>query len=268
MGATVKVVVVGGGVVGLACAYFLHRRGADVIVVERQRCGEAASSGNAGWISRSISTPVAAPGVLGQALRWVTNPESPFFVRPRADVDFLRWTWGFARACSESRYNAAVRALVRLGAGTNELLDELATDGVSFEMHEAGLLFVATSQEALAEYAGLLTSVQAGGYDEPFSALDRKSALELEPALSDRVVGALYAPADRHVRPESLTRGLAGRLRNDGVQILEEQAGIALARDRARWRVEAPAGAITADVVVVAAGAWSPSLLKIGRAHV
>src|SRR5687767_7352648 len=94
-----RVCVVGGGVIGLAISWTLARRGADVVLVERDRCGEAASAGSAGWITPGLSAPVPAPGVMRQAAKWMLDADSPLLVRPRADLDFLRWSVKFARSC-------------------------------------------------------------------------------------------------------------------------------------------------------------------------
>src|SRR3954451_1285472 len=105
-----RTVVVGGGVIGLATAWSLARRGADVAVVERDRCGAATSSGNAGWIPPGLSAPIPGPGVLRQAARWMLDSRSPLLVRPRADLEFLRWTWRFARSCRAGAHRAGTAA--------------------------------------------------------------------------------------------------------------------------------------------------------------
>src|SRR3954452_17198087 len=105
-----RTVVVGGGVIGLATAWSLARRGADVTVVERHRCGEATSAGNAGWVTPGLSAPIPAPGVMRQALRWMLDRDSPLLVRPRVSRSFLSWSWRFARACRPGPHAAGTAA--------------------------------------------------------------------------------------------------------------------------------------------------------------
>ena len=104
------VIVIGGGVIGLCCANALRQAGADVTVLERGTVGQGASLGNAGWITPSLSAPLAAPGVTAQALRWMLKSDSPLLVKPRLQPAFLRWCWRFWRSCSRPRYEAGLRA--------------------------------------------------------------------------------------------------------------------------------------------------------------
>ena len=87
-----KVAVVGGGVVGLSCAFALSRGGADVTVYERGRVGEGCSRGNTGWICPALSAPLPAPGVMGGALRGMFHRDSPLLISPLLGPSFLRWS--------------------------------------------------------------------------------------------------------------------------------------------------------------------------------
>ena len=107
-----RVVVIGGGVVGLSCAYELERAGAEVTVVERARCGGATSLGNAGWVVPSISIPMPAPGVTARALKMLFKHDGSLRLRPRLDPNFLRWCWRFWRSSSRERYEAGLEALM------------------------------------------------------------------------------------------------------------------------------------------------------------
>src|SRR5262249_42945637 len=124
-----KVAIVGGGVIGLACAWYLRRGGAEVVVLERDAVGMAASRGHAGRITPGLSNPLPAPGVTRQALRWMLRSASPFLLRPRLDGSFAAWLWRFWRSCRRDRYLAGMRAMLALNARTMELYDELAADG-------------------------------------------------------------------------------------------------------------------------------------------
>ena len=102
-----KVAIVGGGVVGLCSAYALRRAGAEVVLLERNALGRGASEGNTGWISPTISTPLAAPGVLRSGLRSAFDPRGALVIRPGLDTAWLRWLWAFRAASARPRYRAA-----------------------------------------------------------------------------------------------------------------------------------------------------------------
>jgi D-amino-acid dehydrogenase len=243
-----KVAVVGGGAVGLCCGFELARRGADVVVYERDRVGGGCTRGNTGWICPSLSAPLPAPGVMGAALRGMLRPASPVRIHPLVGPAFLRWSWLFWRASTPERYREGTVATTGLAVGAFERFDELRAAGVAFEMHASGMLVGALTEAGLEEYVTMVGDAQRAGYDEPVHVLDGDEVRALEPAASDAVVGGVHMPAERYVRPESLARGLADALRRGGAEVREEAEVRSVAE-------------LEADVVVVAAGAWSGSLL-------
>ena len=260
-GSDVSVAVVGGGVIGLCTAYALVRRGATVTVIDRDRCGASTSSGNAGWVTPGLAAPVPAPGVVRQALRWMLDPESPFLVRPRLDPSFLAWGVRFWRASGASRYRAGLRATLDLARPTNDLFDAMERDGVDFEMHRDGLLYLVRSAEAVESWRAMYDELAALGFDGQVELLDREGVRAIEPGVADAVEAGLIARVERHVRPESLIGGLRRALIGHGVDIQESAEVSELIGMRDGWRVRTSAGAIDADRVVVAAGVWSRELL-------
>jgi D-amino-acid dehydrogenase len=257
----VKVAIIGGGVIGLACAWYLQEEGAEVIVLERDKAGMAASRGNAGWITPGLSNPLPAPGVALQALRWMLRSDSPFLLRPRFDLDFAAWLWRFWRSSSRERYLAGMRATLALNARTFELYDRLVADGVEFEMHKDGLLFLFLDSRAAEEEAAVLEDLRRHGYAGEVRRLTVSEAQELDPAVGDGVKGSFLASAERYVRPESLTSGLAFALRKKGVELREGVEVTAIAAGRGGWCIRTADEEVAAERVVVAAGAWTGRVL-------
>ena len=243
-----RVAVVGGGVVGLSCAFALKRAGADVAVYERGRVGEGCSRGNTGWICPGLSAPLPAPGVMGGALRGMLHRDSPLLISPLLGPSFLRWSWDFWRACTPERYKAGLEATVALTKSAFSDYDELREAGVELELHSTGMLVAALTEPGLDEFAAMLTEAEEAGYEGPVRVVSGEEARELDPALSEAVIGGVYAPSERYVRPESVSNGLAAWLRANGGKV-EENASVD------------DLDALDADAVVVAAGAWSGALL-------
>src|SRR5690606_18391956 len=135
-----KVVVIGGGIIGLSTAWELHRRGEEVVVLDSRSAGMAASAVNAGWVSPAMG-PVPGPGLMAQSMKWMLNPESPLYIKPRLNAGFLAWLYRFWRACNADAYDAGVEATGALGRGTMEIMDQWVADGINFEMHQYGLLY-------------------------------------------------------------------------------------------------------------------------------
>jgi D-amino-acid dehydrogenase len=264
-----SVAVVGGGVIGLACAFELHRNGADVTVLERGAIGGGVSGGNTGWIVPSMTSPLPAPGMVREGLRQLVTRGDAFVLRPSPDPSFVRWLWQFRRSCTPARFDAGVRALLALNRRTLELFDRYQDEGVRFEMHATGLVIAARSVDGLEHYRRLFRRLRELGYEggEP-DELAGDELAELEPALDSRtVVAGLHARVDRYVRPEALVAGLAERLRSEGVRVVEQCELTQLERRKGGWELSTTGGAEAADRVVVAAGLATRRLLPglLGR---
>jgi D-amino-acid dehydrogenase len=262
-----RVVVIGGGVIGLACAYELRKRGADVAVLDARQMGAAASWGNAGWIVPSLSGPVPEPGLTLTALRWLFKPDSPLYIRHRPDPEFVRWMWSFWRHCNARDYQAGFDAMAALNRRTMERYDSWQAEGVEFEMHAQGLLFAFVTQDGLRKHLEEHAHLEAYGYAPPAP----RSGDEIraaEPILSTHVVGGFLIERDRHVMPASLTAGLSRRLEDTGADLRPGAAvsGFRRAPEGAHEQVVAvdtPSGPVEADVFVLAAGAWSARLARM-----
>jgi D-amino-acid dehydrogenase len=245
-----KVAVVGAGVVGLACAWELARAGAEVAVYESGTVGGGVSRGNAGWICPSISSPLPAPRMVREGLLQLVRRKGAFVLRPSLDPTLARWLWTFRKHCTPDAFEAGTRALLDLNQRTMELYDRYSDEGVEFEMHEDGLLIAALSEAGLSPHRQFAQLLHRLGYEGAIDELDAAAAAELEPALDrERIAGALHARLDRHVRPESLTAGLARSLRAAGATIHEHHPVESLDHVRA-------------DRVVIAAGLGSVSLVR------
>jgi D-amino-acid dehydrogenase len=259
-----RVAVIGAGVVGLACAWELRRRGADVVVLERASVGGGVSRGNTGWVSPSFTYPLPAPGMVREGLRQLVTGGDAFVLRPSLDPASVRWLWGFRRNCSSARFDAGIRALLALNQRTLELFDAYRDAGVAFEMHTAGLVVAARTPGGLDLYRRTFQRLRELGYKGgSIDELDAEALAALEPALDrTQVVVGLHARVDRFVRPEQLTAGLAARLLADGVEIHEGCEVRTLARKTGGWALETTSGHVAAQRIVVAAGLPTAPLLR------
>lgn len=260
-----SVVVVGGGVIGLACAWELTRGDAAVTVIERGDIGGGVSRGNTGWVVPSMTAPLPAPGMVREGVRQLVTRGDAFVLRPSLDPAFVRWLWRFWRSASPARFDAGVRALLALNRRTLELFDAYRDAGIRFEMHSSGLVIAARTVIGLHHFKDVFRRLRALGYEggEP-DELDRDALTELEPALDrNNVEAGLHARVDRYVRPEELTNGLADRLRDEGVRILEGCEVVDLQRNPDGWTLTTNTGDVRAEKVVVAAGL--PTARLLGR---
>ncbi|MFF2110093.1 NAD(P)/FAD-dependent oxidoreductase [Rhodococcus koreensis] len=255
------VAVIGGGVVGLSTARSLRRRGEDVTLIERGSIGQSASGVNAGWITPSLSTPLASPGIVGLGLKHAFDPNGALPIRPRLDTDWIRWLWKFARASRPAAYENGVRALLHLNKHTLDLFDELRSEGVNFEMHSAGILALAQSSDGLGWFTQLFEHLLPMGFPGRVEYLSGDEARRRDSSVGPGVKAAAHTSIDRHVNPESLLEGLHERITEMGVTVLQDTPVKSLSPARAKWSIRTPNETITVDRVVVALGAATNAVL-------
>jgi D-amino-acid dehydrogenase len=253
-----RVAVVGGGVVGMACAFELRRAGADVVVLERDRIGHGTSLGNTGWVCPSFTYPLPAPGLVAEGVRAALSRDGALAIRPGLDPSYLRWLWAFRHNCNRDAWLRGMRAFVALNRHTTALVDDYRSAGVAFEMHDAGLLLAALERRKLDSYVAVFRDLSALGFEGGVREVSGDEARELEPVLSERVSGGVLAEVDRWVHPLSLTQGLAAWAAGHGVELRE---GVTVS-SVAGGRLDTSAGDLRTDAVVIAAGIASPALMR------
>jgi D-amino-acid dehydrogenase len=255
-------IVVGAGVIGLATAYFLVREGLSVTVVDEGEPGGGCSFGNMGWVCPSLAGPLPSPGIVGSSLLGMLDGTSPLYVKPSEIIHIWPWLLSFWRHSTAAHYAAGLEANLWLNRNTLALYDQWVADGVAFEMHNQGLMYVFRD---IAEWHHKLeTASQVADYGFPAPRKVDKEALgDLEPDLGPDVVGGILLPAERHVRPDSLTAGLVERLQKAGVTFRTGVTVDTLEADRSGIRsLRAGGGRLQADVYVLAAGVHTTGLAK------
>jgi D-amino-acid dehydrogenase len=264
MASSKSVIVCGGGIVGLSCAYALAREGWSVTVVERNAEGaDSCAQGSAGYVSPSHVVPLAAPGMVWNGLKWMLSSKSPFYIKPRLDADLLRWGWLFARSCTPEHTVRAAPVLRDLALTGRRLFVELAAKtGNSFELRQEGLLNLCKTQECLDhESHGLARLANELGVEA--RVLDAKQTAEQEPGARMEVAGSVYFPVDAHLTPRKFMPALIALLREMGVAFQWNTAvnGWKTAGGRVT-AVSTTGGDLAADEFVLAAGSWSPDLIR------
>jgi D-amino-acid dehydrogenase len=259
------IVVCGGGVIGLSCAYYLAREGHRVTVVERSAEGtDSCAHGSAGYVSPSHVVPLAAPGMVGLGLKWMLNPRGPFHVRPRPDVGFLRWAWLFARSCSRANVERGAPVLRDLCLASRALFAEFSREaGNVFEFEERGLLNLCRTQETLDhETHGLARIANELGVEA--RVLDATATARIEPGVRMAVAGSVYFPLDAHVTPRLFMPALLEALKRLGVEFRwnTEITGWVEGEGARIRAVRTTGGEIAGDEFVTAAGSWSPRVLS------
>jgi len=256
-----RAVVVGGGVIGIACAHYLARAGWLVTIVERGTLGGGSTDGNCGLVCPSHVLPLAEPGAIGRTLGLMMKRDSPFAIRPRLDPAFWAWLARFALRCNRRDMLAAGRGIQPLLESSMALYKDLVDrEGIACEWEARGLLYAYRSPAALDAYAAtdrlLSDSFHCGA-----RRLDGYELAAFEPALKPGLAGGWYYEEDAHLRPDVLVASWRRALEAAGVAIREGQTFEGFRRESSRAiAVTTDRGEVPADSFVVAAGAWTPLL--------
>jgi len=260
-----RVLIIGGGVIGLATAYYCTRRGWVVTLVERRSARrDGCSFGNAGMIVPSHFIPLAAPGMVALGLKWMWNPESPFYIKPRLSLELLEWLYKFWRAATPEHVRRAAPLLRDLNFASRAAYAELtALPGNDFGLVQKGLLMLCRTQHGLDDEAK--TAAQAVALGVPAEVLDARQTAALDPAVRMSVAGSVYFPKDCHLQPDRFVAVLQSQLLAAGAELIWD-------REVTGWRhgtgsnlqaVRLDDGReLSADEYVICGGSWSPGLVR------
>jgi D-amino-acid dehydrogenase len=256
-----EVFVIGGGVIGVCAAHYLAERGCQVTLIEQGEVASGSSYANAGLIVPSHATPLPQPGALASGLKWLFDPESPFYIKPRLDLDLCRWLITFASYCTESHVRRALPILRDLGLASAALYAELA--GLfDFGYTQHGLILAYKTEAALRHGLAEAELLNASGLSA--MPLTPAEAHELEPTLRTDLAGGIFYKADAHLNPAMFVRGLADCLETGGRVAIQRNTKVTglIKSGRRVECVETTAGDFRPAEVVVTAGAWSPALTR------
>ncbi|SBT40389.1 NAD(P)/FAD-dependent oxidoreductase [Micromonospora auratinigra] len=258
------VLVIGAGVVGLFCAWFLREAGHTVTVVDRHEVGDpaACSAGNTGFVGTQGSAPLAEPGVPARGLRWLLNPESPFHVTPRLDGELLSWLWHFRRHCTERHARAGFEVLLALKQRSLAVLREVCAEGeLAGTLTARGMVLACHTPEGYAAARRTVDTAVAHGV--PLRELGLDELARLEPGVEFDLAGALLNEEGAALRVPAFLVGLADALRQRGVEVL---GGVDVRDfevvDRQLRAVRTGGGELRPAEVVIAAGVWSTGLAR------
>lgn len=256
------VIVAGGGVIGVCVAYYLGKLGYSVILVEKNQVGLGCSYGNAGLITPSHAVPLPAPGVIQQACRWLWHEDSPLLIRPRLDWRLFSWLLRFAANCRQELVNRAIPVLRDLSRASMRLYEELiAAEGLSFQYEHRGLLAAYGAGPGFEKGKREAELLAQHGFK--MKILDGPQARELEPCLRESVVGGVYYEDDAHGDCYQFIVGIKERLIKLGVKIVTNTRAERIIPIRQESvRLLADGREFSAKHLVLAAGSWTPGLLK------
>ncbi|MEZ4817406.1 MAG: FAD-dependent oxidoreductase [Flavobacteriaceae bacterium] len=257
-----KVIVIGGGIIGLCSAYYLSKEGCEVTVIDQSAMDFGASYVNAGYLTPSHIIPLAAPGAMKQGLKWMFNPASPLFIKPRLEPGFLQWAWAFNKSCSEKNVKNSITAIKDINLLSVDLFSELKQqENFNFQLEHKGLLMLCQTEKALHHEVEVAYLAAKEGLE--VSVLTAAEIGKIQPQTYINAIGAVHFKCDWHTTPNVFMEEFKAHLQENGVQFFKNEKVIDLRINGKRVKeISTEKQILQADEFVLAAGSWSNLLSK------
>jgi D-amino-acid dehydrogenase len=257
-----KVIVAGGGIIGMCAAYYLKKEGHDVVVIERGDLKSGTSFGNAGYISPSHFIPLASPGIISKGMKWMMSSTSPFYIKPRLNMDLIKWGLTFWKRSGQSTMERNIPHMNAILQLSRELTSEIKNDlGNNFRMEEKGCLMLYKSEHT--EKHEIELAKEAAELNIETQIFNAKEVQQMEPDVELNVRGGILYPIDCHLHPGDLMATIKKYLEENGVEFklnttitgFEKNAGVIT-------KIVTDKGDVTGDEYVLATGSWLPLVTK------
>lgn len=255
------ILIVGGGVIGLCCGWYLSQAGRTVTILHRDPTRrESCSDENAGMVVPSHFIPLAAPGVIAQGLKWMLNPKSPFYLRPRMDPALWSWCWQFFRHANAKHVNDTKQLLADFSLESRRLFLDLSEE-LKFDLATRGLMMLCRTEAGLEDEAKVAALAKDVGVEA--EVCDAARVRELDPDAQMDVAGAVWFAQDCHLDPLDFLNALREGIRAKGGRFLDgECTGFDRSGQRLTGIRTADGETHTAEHVILAVGAWTPELAR------
>lgn len=262
-----QVTIIGGGVIGLCSAWYLRKAGYEVTVIERNDITDGCSFGNMGYISPSHFIPLATPGIVSQGLKWMMSSSSPFYIKPRLNLDLVRWGMTFWKKATAKNVEDSAPHLNNLLQLSRELMNDLKKElPACFDMIEKGC-WMLYKTEKTADHEKHLAE-QAHSYGLKTIMCTPQQVQEYETQVEVDVLGGVLYLDDCHINPAKFMQSLYSQLQRMGVKfwVNTEVTGFEKANGRL-IAVITDKSDIPCNMVVVANGSWMGKLSKLLDIH-
>ncbi len=258
-----KVTIIGGGVIGLCSAYYLQKEGYEITVIERGDITDGCSFGNMGYMSPSHFVPLASPGIISQGLKWMLSSTSPFYIKPRLNLDLAQWGYHFWKSSNAETVKKNSPHLNDILQLSRQLINEMRNEiGDVFDMEEKGCLMMCKQQKTLDHEFHLADDAEKFGLK--VERLNKDAVQQLEPDVELNVAGAVLFKDDCHFNPGKMMMALKKYLENKGVhfQLNTTVTGFEKANNKIS-AVITDKGKFDCTEIVLATGSWLPVVAKM-----
>ena len=257
-----EIIIIGGGIIGLSCAYYLQKSGHQVTVIDQSKMNGGASYVNAGYLAPSHLIPLSAPGVMKQGLKWMLDNKSPLYIKPRFNSDLIKWAWAFNKSCTSKHVKRVIPVMREIAVMGRDLYDQIKKDeGFDFQLEKKGLFMLCQSEHMLEEEGHLVDyAIKEGLVARTLTA---QEVQQMMPEAQLDIVGATYFECDHHTTPGEFMEDLKAYLINAGVTIRKEEKVIDIDVQSGKIiQIQTDKEHLKADEYVLAAGSWTSTLSR------
>ncbi|MEO5943337.1 MAG: FAD-dependent oxidoreductase [Ferruginibacter sp.] len=258
-----KVTIVGGGIIGLCSAYYLLKQGNEVTLIERGDITDGCSFGNMGYMSPSHFVPLASPGIIAEGFKHMLSSSSPFYVKPRLNMDLMKWGYYFYKNSNAATVKKHAPHLNNILMLSRHLMNDIRNEiGDVFEMEDKGCLMMCKKELTLEHEFHLADDAEKLGLK--VERLDRAAVQALEPDVELDVAGAVLFKDDAHFNPGKLMIALKNYLDQKGVhfQINTTVSGFEKTNNKVT-AVITDKGKFDCENLIIATGSWLPIVSKM-----
>ena len=258
-----KAIIIGGGIIGLFTAYYLHKSGWEVDILEQGDLTDNCSFGNAGMITPSHFVPLASPGMVEQGIRWMFNSKSPFYVKPSLNKELISWGFKFVKSATKKHAERSAGGLRDISMLSKSLYHDFEKDsGIDFGLKDKGILMLFKTPQVEEEELHMVEKATNLGLDAQY--LSPEECRKLQPDIALDILGAVHYHCDAHLYPNKLMTSLVKYLEDSGVRIHRNTEVLKINKDGDKiTSVSTKDTDFTADAYVLAGGSWSSGIAKL-----
>ena len=257
-----KIVIIGGGIIGLCTAYYLNEKGHNVTIVDKSDMSSGTSYVNAGYLSPSHLIPLASPDSLKNGLKWMFDSKSPLYIKPRFSLSLLNWMYAFAKSSSNSHVNKSIPLIKDITLLSQKLYDEIKQKSdFNFHYDKKGLLMLCKSQKYLDSESKLVDTAVSHGLNAKM--VTKSDLKKIEPNIEIDSIGGSYFNCDFHTTPNEFMSEMKKYLKISGVKIIKNTKITDInIKNGIIKNINSFENKIYADEFILCAGSWSNLLSK------
>ena len=245
------IIIIGGGIIGLMSAYYLHKQGKTVTIIDKSDITDGTSFGNAGLLSAFGKNPMSCPGVLFDTFKLIIKGQSPLSIHPTLDFKIYKWLYTFAKNSTQERLKKTLILFERYGKISLDIYREMTVeDKMDFHFCQDGLLMVYTEQNTFDK------KVELAQDGSKYEVISKEKTKEYLPFVNDKIIGSVLLKQNAHLDPTLLMNEVKNYLVTNGVEIITNEEVLKLEFENSKVsKIHTSKNSYQAETFILSTGA-------------